>query len=151
MYIQFTRKTLVLMNVGLPIRPFITSHLTVHPFQVTTFPINHFGSAQEPLCPQSSAPLVVINRLRITRITRILTDYAQKLTSWALIHTYAQVTTYLYSTHSVVHSHHSSCVSFQPFFFLEFSRKSNWRQLLQWWSHTWMILQISLKKNGDFM
>ena len=44
--------------------PIIASHLAVCPFWSTIFPISHFGSAQEPPCPQSSAPLVVIHRFR---------------------------------------------------------------------------------------
>ena len=31
--------------------PIIASHLVVRPFWATTFPISHFESAQEPLCP----------------------------------------------------------------------------------------------------
>ena len=47
-----------------PIRPIIASHLAVRPFRTTTFPVSHFVSAQEPPCPYSSAPLVVINHFR---------------------------------------------------------------------------------------
>jgi hypothetical protein len=46
-----------------PIRPIIASHLAMRSCPTTTFTISHFGSAQEPLCPLSSGPLVVINGL----------------------------------------------------------------------------------------
>ena len=44
-----------------PICPIIASHLSLHPFQVTTFTISHFGSTQESFYPSSSAPIVVIH------------------------------------------------------------------------------------------
>ena len=50
----------------------IASHLAVFPFQALTFPITHFESAQESLCPYSSAPLAVINRLRNFYLTSII-------------------------------------------------------------------------------
>ena len=34
-----------------PIGPIIASHLAMHPFQATNFPISHFGCAQESLYP----------------------------------------------------------------------------------------------------
>ena len=44
-----------------PFWPIITSHLSLHPFQATTFTISQFGSTQESFYPQSSALVVVFH------------------------------------------------------------------------------------------